>query len=51
MAWSDTAQTVGRLDEVIAGLARMLAAEDVGENERFNQLTGVHKEARAVDGP
>ena len=51
MAWSDTAQTVGGLDEVVAGPARMLAAEAVGEYERFSQLTGVHEEACAVDGP
>ena len=51
MARSDAAQTIGRLDEVVASLARMLAAQDVGENERFSQLTGVHKKARAVDGP
>ena len=29
----------------------MFAAEDVGEDEWFSQLTGVHEDARAVDGP
>ncbi len=51
MAWSDAAQTVGGFDEVVAGLAGMFTAEAVGENKRFSQLTGVHEETRAVDGP
>ena len=51
MARSDTAKAVGRFDEVVASLARMFTAEDVDECERFTQLTGVHKKARAVDGP
>ena len=51
MSRSDPAQPVGRFDEVVAGSTGMLAAEGVGENERFSQLTGVHEKARAVDGP
>jgi hypothetical protein len=51
MARSDTAQAIGRLDQVVAGLAGMFAAQDVGEDERSCESTGVHKEASAVGGP
>jgi hypothetical protein len=39
------------LDEVIAGLAGLFAAESVGKNERFGKLTSAHQETGAVDGP
>lgn len=51
VARSDPPQTVGRLDEVVANLTAVFAAKGICENERFRQLTGVHEEARAVDGP
>ena len=50
-AWSDAAKTGRRLDKVVAREAGVLAAERVGEQERFGELTGVHEEASAVDGP
>ena len=39
---SDAAETFTGFDEVIAGLAGMFAAERVGENERFGELTRLH---------
>jgi len=39
------------LDEVIAGLAGLFAAESVGKNERFGKLTSAHQKTGAVDGP
>ena len=39
------------LDEVIAGLAGLFAAESVGKNEGFDKLTSTHQETGAVDGP
>jgi hypothetical protein len=54
-AWSDAAKFGRRLgtglDKVVAREAGLLAAESVGEQKRFGELTGVHEEARAVDGP
>ena len=51
MARSDTAQAIGGLDQVVAGLSGMFAAEGVGEDERGGEFTGVHEEASAVGGP
>jgi len=39
------------LDEVIAGLAGLFAAESVGKNEGFDKLTSAHQKTSAVDGP
>src|ERR1700704_3957964 len=39
------------LDEVIAGLAGLFAAESVGKNEGFGKLTSAHQKTSAVDGP
>ena len=39
------------LDEVIAGLAGLFAAESVGKNEGFSKLTSAHQKTGAVDGP
>ena len=39
------------LDEVVAGLAGLLAAESVGKNERFRKLTSAHQKTGAIDGP
>jgi hypothetical protein len=39
------------LDEVIAGLAGLFAAESVGKNERFGKLTSAHQKTGAIDGP
>src|SRR5258708_26998597 len=39
------------LDEVIAGLAGLFAAESVGKNERFGKLTNPHQKTSTVDGP
>jgi hypothetical protein len=50
-ARSDAAKTGRRLDKIVAREAGVLAAERVGEQERFSELTGVHEEASAVDGP
>lgn len=50
-AASNVAEAVAGLDEVVAGLAGLFAAERVGKDERLSELTGVHEETRAVDGP
>ena len=47
----DTSYTGKGLDEVIAGLAGLFAAESVGKNEGFDKLTSAHQKASAVDGP
>ena len=39
------------LDEVIAGLAGLFAAESVGKNEWFGKLTSAHQKTGAIDGP
>src|ERR1700704_1952802 len=39
------------LDEVIAGLAGLFAAESVGKNEGFGKLTSAHQKTGAIDGP
>jgi hypothetical protein len=50
-AWMNAAKAFARLDEVIAGLSRLFAAEGIDKDERLGELTGTHHEARAVDGP
>lgn len=50
-AWSDAAATGRRLDQVVARETAVFAAESIGEQERFSELTGVHQKACAVDGP
>jgi hypothetical protein len=50
-AWSDAATTGGRLDQIVARETAVFAAESIGEQERFSELTGVHQKACAVDGP
>jgi len=47
----DPSHAVRGLDEVIAGAAGLFAAESVGEDERFGELTRAHQETGAVDGP
>src|SRR5258708_34390007 len=39
------------LDEVIAGLAGLFAAESVGKNGWFGKLTSTHQKRSAVAGP
>ena len=39
------------LDEVIAGLAGLFAAEGVGKNEGFGKLASTHQKTGAIDGP
>ena len=51
VARSDAAQAVGRLDQVVSGLAGMFTAQHVGEDEWLSQLTSVHEETSAVGGP
>jgi len=46
-----TSYTGKGLDEVVAGLAGLFAAESVGKNEGFDKLTSAHQKASAVDGP
>lgn len=48
---SDAEETIEDLDQVIACLAGLLAAEGVGENQRVGKLTSAHDETRAIDGP
>jgi len=47
----DPAYAVRGLDEVVAGLAGLFAAESVGKDERFGKLTSAHQETGAVDDP
>jgi hypothetical protein len=47
----DAENTVGKFDEVIPGPAGMFAAERVGEEERFGELTGADEEAGAINVP
>src|ERR1700739_4797190 len=47
----DAEAALERLDEIIAGVAGMFAAECVGESQGFFQLTSAHEKTRAVDGP
>jgi hypothetical protein len=47
----DPAYAVRGLDEVVAGLAGLFAAESVGKDERFGELTSAHQKTGAVDGP
>ena len=51
IAWTNATKPFRGLDEVVAGLAGMLAAEGVGENEGFSNLTCTYNKACAVDGP
>lgn len=39
------------LHEVVAGAAGLLAAESVGEDEWFGELTSAHQKTGAIDGP
>ncbi len=39
------------LDEIVAGTARLFAAECVGKNEWFGELTGAHQKTGAVEDP
>jgi len=50
-ARSDAAKTQRRFDQVVARQAGVFAAQSVSEKERFGELTSVHEETRAVDGP
>ena len=51
-SFSDDRSDTGRgLDEVIAGLAGLFAAESVGKNEWFSKLTSAHQKTGAIDGP
>jgi hypothetical protein len=47
----DAETALERLDEIIAGIAGMFAAESVGESQGFFQLASAHEKTRAVDGP
>jgi len=43
--------SAGGLDEVVARLAGMIAAECVGESQRCSKLTSAHQKAGAIDSP
>ena len=47
----DSSYAVGGLDEVIAGTAGLFAAETVGKDEWFGELTSAHQKTGAIDGP
>src|SRR5208282_1688283 len=47
----DSFYAVGGFDEVVSGTARLFAAESVGEDERFGELTSANQKTGAVDGP
>ncbi len=48
---SDALYAAGGLDEVVAGASGLFAAESVGKNEWFSELTRAHQKTGAVDGP
>ena len=50
-ARTNAAEPFRGLDNVVARLAGMFAAEGVGKSERLGQLTGSNNEARAVNVP
>jgi hypothetical protein len=47
----DTSHSFGGLYQVVAGTAGLFAAERVGEDEWFCELTSAHQETGAIDGP
>ena len=47
----DALYAVAGLDQVVAGAAGLFAAESVGKNEGFGELTSVHQKTGAVDDP
>jgi len=47
----DPSHAVRGLDEVVAGPAGLFAAERVGKDERFGELTSAHQKTGAIDGP
>jgi len=47
----DAPYAVGELDEIVAGASGLLAAESIGENQRFGELTSAHQETGVVDDP
>ncbi len=47
----DALDASGGLDEVVAGAAGLFAAESVGKDHWFGELTGAHQKTGAVDGP
>ena len=50
-ARTNAAEPFRGLDNVVARLSGMFAAEGIGKDERFGKLTGSNNEARAVNGP
>jgi hypothetical protein len=51
VTWTNAPESFRGLDEVVAGLSGMFAAEGVGENEGFSNLACTYNKACAVDGP
>lgn len=47
----DAFDAAAGLDEVVSGTAGLFAAESVGKNEWFGELTGAHQKTGAVDDP
>src|SRR5208282_2757376 len=47
----DSFYAVGGFYEVVSGTARLFAAESVGKDQRFGELTSAHQKTGAVDGP
>jgi hypothetical protein len=47
----DAPYAVGGLHNVVAGLTALFAAECVGKQERFGELTSPHQKTCAIDGP
>src|ERR1700746_2556056 len=48
---SNAEETIEDLDQVIAGLAGLLAAESVGESQGVGKLTSADDKTRAIDIP
>jgi hypothetical protein len=47
----DPSYAIRGLDKIVAGLAGLFAAESVGKDEWFGELTSTHQETGAVNGP
>lgn len=51
LAWRDSEQAFGGLDQIVSSCAAMLAAKRVGEDERLGELLCTNEKASAVDVP
>lgn len=48
---SDTSNPPGGLNQIVSGLAGLFSAQGVDKEQRFGELTSMHKKTGAIDGP